>query len=260
MLKIPSLKGWVKVHNFGPNNWEGKVRGHKFVHAIWLGNSEWESKCIGRIAFGESMLVQDEEINLKPSASNLLIFTLSDNILPAHSNVLPASNDLVFHTPAWRATLGLSSSTFSSSYQGEIDAFHPKGSLLSFAPFIQASKDCELRNYLLLINIESNPIQRICELNIYNSSGNELLQTASISSNCANIILLDNHLPRDDLVIISCREMSGIPVFISHSIDGNYISIEHTHPPASFAIHGDRWRFQKYIKERWFEKIDQLNQ
>ena len=43
--------------------------------------------------------------------------------------------------------------------------------------------------------------------------------------------------------------MAGIPFGFGISKKNNMLSMEHTHPPASFVIHGERFSIQKKIKE-----------
>ena len=33
------------------------------------------------------------------------------------------------------------------------------------------------------------------------------------------------------------------------------LSLEHTHPPASFAVHGERFKVQAEIKKQWFNAL-----
>ena len=34
------------------------------------------------------------------------------------------------------------------------------------------------------------------------------------------------------------------------------MSLEHTHPPGSFVVRGDRNKVQKMIKSKWFEALE----
>jgi hypothetical protein len=49
--------------------------------------------------------------------------------------------------------------------------------------------------------------------------------------------------------------MAAIPLYFSSAMDGAYLSLEHTHPPASLVVHGRRWEAQKMLKNRWFAKV-----
>lgn len=45
--------------------------------------------------------------------------------------------------------------------------------------------------------------------------------------------------------------MAGIPFGFGKSISTNMLSLEHTHPPGSLTIHGDKNLAQREIKLNW---------
>ena len=50
---------------------------------------------------------------------------------------------------------------------------------------------------------------------------------------------------------INGRNTFGLGV----SEDKKMLSLEHTHPPASFAVHGERFKVQAEIKRQWFNAL-----
>ena len=58
-----------------------------------------------------------------------------------------------------------------------------------------------------------------------------------------------------DLPLFTCRNMAGIPFGFAISKDEKMLSLEHTHPPASFVVHGQRFMVQKEIKRKWFSVL-----
>ena len=46
--------------------------------------------------------------------------------------------------------------------------------------------------------------------------------------------------------------MAGIPFGFGLNRTAPMLSLEHTHPPASFVVHGNRFETQKIIKTNWF--------
>jgi hypothetical protein len=77
-----------------------------------------------------------------------------------------------------------------------------------------------------------------------------------VINNSATVVNLDKYgFKQDDFPLITCQEMSGIPVYLTMLTDGSFMSLEHTHPPASLVIHGNRWAAQKIIKNKWFSKV-----
>jgi hypothetical protein len=157
--------------------------------------------------------------------------------------------------PNWRATISLHSGMMSTSYQGELDPFPDPGSLLTFAPFIQFGNKVE--NFMLFVNLENSPLRRSSILEVHDSAETRCVkQSTSVRSNSISVISLDSlNFSIDTLPIISCKGMSGIPLFFSKTDDGSFLSMEHTHPPASYVIHGQRWGAQKLMKKKWFDKL-----
>ena len=161
------------------------------------------------------------------------------------------------HMPNWRATLGLVSPLASTSYQGELDPFPAPGSLLTFAPFMQFGDGIE--NYLLFLNLEKSAKARTSFVEIYDSaSPAQCRGSFEVRNNAVSVVSLDvTGIGPEELPVIVCKNMSGIPLYFSRTIDGACLSLEHTHPPASYVIHGKRWDAQKMLKNDWFAKLGQ---
>lgn len=254
ILTAPGCKGRTTVFNFPPNNWEKIRKDKRLINLTWTDGVKWRSEPIGELAFGDAreFTYDDLKTYLPPDALPLL--SLGAEALPATSQLLPESQRVTV-VPSWRATLGLFSPTASTCYQGELDPFPAPGSLLTFAPFIQFSK--EVKNFMLLLNVEKKSQIRKSLVEIYDSANPENLKGSfEVQNNNISIIPLDElTLGTDDLPVIICKGMSGIPLYFSKTIDGNCLSLEHTHPPASFVIHGKRIEAQKILKTDWFTKL-----
>lgn len=256
LLRLPNLRGWVDLHNFAPNDWEGSSSSTKLIHVTWLDSGLWQSRYLGGLKYGMSATITEEQIPSDCKNSNLIITSLSEVPLPAESKILPLPKVSATYSPTWRATLGVASDNCIVSYQGEVEAFPPNGSMLSFSPFIQKNNQTEIINYLVFLNLEELPETRDSYLNIFSSTGDENLGSHRVTNNSLNIIPIQSDISSDRLIILSCEGMSGIPIFVSHTPDRRFISIEHTHPPASLGIHGNRWGLQKSIKTKWFHKLN----
>ena len=164
--------------------------------------------------------------------------------LPTHT--LPTT------TPIWRSTVCVYRDNSSASYQGEIEPFPEKATLISFIPFMQ--KKINVSNYLIFLNLESKPNKRKGSLKFSTVRQPELIiKDTEIKSNSCNFIDLNNlNIEDDELLVCYTKSMSGIPLFLSFSNDDSTMSLEHTHPPASFLIHGNRNNLQRIIKENWY--------
>jgi len=254
ILNAPQCKGWTTLCNFPPNNWEFFNNSKKYVNVTWADGGSWHTHSIGTIANNEFRQVNIEEVEGYIPKSVLPLLSITSSIMPKLSSTLPESESWT-EVPAWRATLGLSTDLSSTSYQGEIDPFPTPGSLLTFCPFLQFGKD--ISNFLIFMNIEKSPVVRKSYIEIYNPSNPEiLLGKFKVNNNSATVINLDNlGFDQKDLPLIICKNMSGIPLYLSKLNDGSFMSLEHTHPPASFVIHGNRWGAQKTLKSKWLSRV-----
>jgi hypothetical protein len=257
ILKAPGCTGWTTVCNYPPNNWEVCGTAEKFVNVTWAENGSWKTKELGTLAPEKMRTFSSYEIEALAPIGVLPLLSLTSRLLPVCSDVLPDTDAVRTTIPAWRATLGLKTGHASTSYQGEIDPFPVPGSLLTFSPFIQFGEGVE--NYLILLNLEASATSRTTRVEIYDSAKPEQLKGAfEAQNNNATVISLDGmDFEPDDLPVILCKGMSGIPLYFSRTSDGEFLSLEHTHPPASYVIHGKRWETQRILKNIWFAKVAQ---
>lgn len=256
ILKAPGCQGWTTLCNFSPNNWETKDVTEKFVSVTWAEEGVWRTEFLGMLASDALRTVSIEEISELIPEGVLPLLSLSASKLPARSDSLPRIDAPRTTVPAWRATLGLSTTKALVSYQGEIDPFASPGSLLTFCPFIQFGE--EIENYLIFLNMENSPVARTAQVEIYDSEKTALRGKFVVRNNDATIIALDGlGFSPTDLPLVICREMSAIPLYFSKTRDDTFLSLEHTHPPASYVVHGQRREAQKFLKKTWFSKAVQ---
>lgn len=256
VLSAPGCVGQTTLYNFPPNNWEDRSKVTRYVNLTWAQDGAWHSMTLGDLTFGAMHTYTREDFSAYVSDDVLPLLSLSSIPFSETSQSLAWSMHST-NMPNWRATLGLVSPFTSTSYQGELDPFPTPGSLLTFAPFIQFGPEVE--NYMLLLNLEKNPQTRISTVEIYNGAKPDLaLGSFEVCNNAISSIRLDGlGLDPENLPVIICKGMSGIPLFFSKTANGDHLSLEHTHPPASFVIHGKRWDAQKILKNQWFAKLGQ---
>lgn len=255
VLDAPGCPGSTTLFNFAPNNWEVRSPAERHVHVTWTEGGRWKSEHIGSLAHGASRRIVRADLPDAVPQTALPFLSLSTAPLPADSAQLPdLDRNMVTGAPAWRATIGLSGAGTSTSYQGEVDPFPPKGTLLTFCPFLQYGN--EIENYLLLINLEKSAVARTALVEIFDSETKELKGEFEVANNSATSIRLDGlGFGPTDLPLIICRGMAAVPLYFSKTSDCAFLSLEHTHPPASFVIHGNRWEVQKNLKNQWFAKV-----
>ena len=256
VLNAPGCEGWVSLCNFSPNNWEVTASEEKLICVTWIADGVWKTKSCGKLGPGQIRTIRREELAGVVPEDALPLLSLWASPPPSSSPGLPLFNVGGTVMPAWRATLGLSTALASTSYQGELDPFPPQGSLLTFGPFIQFGPMVE--NYLILLNIEAYPTSREAEVELFVSADMSLRGKKKVFSNSANIVNLDDFaFEPADLPVVICRSMSAIPLYFSKTKDGAFLSLEHTHPPASLVIHGNRLGAQRLLKKRWFSMAAQ---
>ncbi|MBT5400702.1 hypothetical protein HOL24_09195 [bacterium] len=254
ILKAPYCTGSTTLYNFSPNNWELVDKCEQTVSLTYIKDDLWYSVALEKLAYQDYKVVKHNDISDLIPDGALALLSLSKEELPRTSEELPVLNCSHTYVPMSRATLGLKSSFTTTVYQGEINPFPSQASLLTFSPFLQFGSGVE--NYVLLMNLEKLPESRKVVVEIYDAHSKELKKIQSAYSNQINIISLnDMGFNEQSLPVIICREMASIPLYFSSYKCGEILSLEHTHPPASLVVHGNRFGAQKQIKEYWFAQL-----
>jgi hypothetical protein len=186
-----------------------------------------------------------------------LVFYPTFENLPKTLKNLPSDKYWHSSIPPWRNSTGFTNKYAQVSYQAEMEPFPSSASLLTFHPFIQYSN---MRNNLIIVNLTREPKIVDHELKIYNSLNSQYIDTVTVKSNSATEIPLDQYnFDPSDLPVFTCATMAAIPFGLGISKDDLTLSLEHTHPPASLVIFGDRRNAQSKIKQKWFQKLGVKN-
>lgn len=255
LVSVLGLEGWVDLFNFGPNDWQGAREKPAVISLIYPDAAArlWRSTALGRLAPGENLRVTTDEVPPEALATGVSFLFPSWEPLPSTMPSLPTERIWTTSTPAWRSTVGLRTDRCRVSYQGELEPFPDKGSLLSFHPFIQFGG---VRNYLLALNIQGRPETAPARLEVHDSRTRRLVDVRPLARNGATVIPLDDYgFGPTDLPAFVSREISAVPFGLGIAHDGSMMSLEHTHPPASFFLHGERWRQQALTKQAWFARL-----
>lgn len=259
VLNAPELQGVTTVFNFAPNNWEEGPKTARHLNASFSDGKRWINRCLGEVRYGNSVTVSAASSRgLLQEAPNeaTLFLTLSDKPFQPLTNCLPDPGTPRTSLPAWRGTLGLFSANGArTSYQGEVNPFPVPGSLLTFGYSVQPLSG--VNNFMLFLNLERSPQTRKALLEVRDAkSPSELLSVHEVINNFVNVIPLRNKsIEAETLLLFTCKKMSGIPLFFTCTEDLSSLTIEHTHPPASSVIHGDRLKAQRFMKDVWFSKV-----
>ena len=257
-MKIPNLSGWVNLVNFPPNHWEYRKKSSYSLYLLYSEGNMWKTIYLDKIKFGDNVLLNTDDFNETFSKTNLALIYPTHHDLESELSELPTINTWNTELPAWRASSGFKNSYTQVSYQSDLNPLPQKGTLLTFHPFIQFG---ELTNYLLVLNAQISPKRENHKLYVFNSKTKELIDQVNIQTNGVSLIGLDQYkFKQTDLPIFISPTMAAIPFGLGISSDSKSLSLEHTHPPGSFVVRGDRNKVQKQIKSEWFKalKVDSL--
>lgn len=250
IIKLDNFQGFTTIHNFPPNNWEKTDLSEKYIYVIWSDGIFWNTYFFCKLNINESKEIHSSNLPDYIFLNKLAFIYASTEKLNNKLTELPIINHFSTHTPNWRATIGIENEKTRVSYQGEIEPFPLKSSLLTFHPFLQFK---DFNNYLLVINLVKTPKIFETDLEIYNLLNNNYIATKKVKSNTASLIFLNEfNFKYNDLPAFINRSMAAIPFGFGYNNDQSILSLEHTHPPASMVLHGNRFKIQSQIKEKWF--------
>ena len=170
-------------------------------------------------------------------AASCLVF-LSPKPITGRLSALPRYSGLET-TPAWRANLRIIAPTTSVSYQGEYPAGMfdiPRPRLVSVSALLQPG----VANSLLLASFNGKFPPGTGSIKITRAKTGEPLLNVPVAWNRVNHIDLSSIVLADvpELILLSSEDIAGIPIFFAHDNLMQYLSLEHSHPPAELTVFG----------------------
>ena len=256
ILRALHLQGFLDFGYLSANNWENLESRPMNLYALWTDGDCWRSEFQGVINRGENIRINSNSLRPEMLVTGIcLIYPTADELMPK-LDWLPKKPYWFSNVPEWRCTSGLFNENAQTSYQAEIYPLPTKASMLTFHPFIQFN---EIDNYLLVLNITSEPDIETHQIELFNSSNLERYGLAEVRTNSASVIKLDEYgFTSSDLPLFISRTMAGIPFGLGIARDESMLSLEHTHPPASLVLFGNRNQVQSKIKKSWFQRIGEI--
>jgi hypothetical protein len=252
-MSVLDLVGWADLVYLPPNHWEKSPRSKLRIYVIWSDGINWNSLFICDIKRGDHKILESSELPRECLISGVAFAYVTSKELSGKMKALPTENLWKSDIPEWRASSGFRNNYCQTSYQAEVVPLPPKASMLSFHPFIQYGP---VSNYLLLLNLKSDPSIVSSKLTIYSTRSTRILLETEIQANSATLVPLDPlNIPRNELPVIESKNLAAIPFGVGISHDERQISMEHTHPPASLTIYGNRRVIQGKIKSSWSEYL-----
>lgn len=198
--------------------------------------------------------------NLKVYDNQMLLLvpkTIKD--FPAKAKELPRPDSLrLDKSPvAERCSLNFHFKKSITSYQGEYPfqmASLKKSSFLSFDGLKQISKDNNLINFLIFMNINTHSeSQEEVIIKVFNPENIELKKNIIAKKNAFTIHRIgDENLSgiENKILFYTSDHSSFIPITLSVNLQSNQLSAEHTHPPSKFFA-GNKSDVIKLIKNNW---------
>lgn len=253
LMRTLGLDGFCDLVYEGPNNWENKIYKSVSIYLLWSDGQSWQTKKLEEMSYGENLRVNSRDMDQNCLATGLALIYPSLSPLESKMNRLPTRKVWSSEIPAWRNTSGFFNEFTQVSYQADVEPLPSKASLLTFHPFIQFG---EVINNLLVLNITNEPSIQRGRMSLFNSFDKRFVGEVEISTNSVTTIPLDMYrFKPTDLPVFYSPTIAGIPFGLGIAKSGKMLSLEHTHPPASLVLHGDRKSIQGKIKKAWVEKL-----
>lgn len=189
----------------------------------------------------------------------LLLVPKTTRDFPAKAKELPRPDSLrLDRSPvAERCSLNFHLKKSITSYQGEYPfqmASLKKSSFFSFDGLKQFSKDNNLINFLIFmnINIHSDSQEKVT-IKVFNPENKEIKRNIIAKKNAFTIHRIKNENVSDiknKILFYTSDYSSFIPITLSVNLQTNQLSAEHTHPPSKFFA-GNKSDVVKLIKKNW---------
>lgn len=252
-MSTPGLVGFLDILYLPPNNWEYTVSHEVTLYSLESQVDFWSCQELGKMKRGQVKRICTSDEQFTNSQSSLKLIYPSTSTLPESISTLPEDPIFTTRIPEWRATTGFLSSDAQTSYQGELFPFPSNASLLTFHPFIQYGS---VQNKLVILNLTKSPEFKTGRLLFFDSSTGDFIAEKKMFTNSTTTIDLDDIGYREtQLPAIVSPDMAGVPFGLGIFQDGQMLSMEHTHPPASLVLFGDRFSIQGSIKRKWFSRL-----
>ena len=246
---LKSLDSEIDIVNASPSPIFSSSKSKKLIlHYFYSNGNEWIFNDICSLGANETITIKNRDLNL--DLNNHSVF-FSLNKEKQNNAISLKDEDYHMSKIAWRANIKIKSKNSYTSYQGE----YPGGmidknlTLVSCSPMIQNHPT--IKNFFYLVNLNASPEIKEFNLEILNSD-KKVISNLKCYTNKINLIDLNNLKINfnSNMYIFTSKNGGGIPIYFS--IDNSErMSLEHTHPPTEYILHGNRFLFQRLKKSFW---------
>ena len=246
-----SLKSSVDLFNRPPSiTWSKQILYDVYINIFYTDGNNWIFDNLGILKKNEYITIKKNDLPSKFRDKSVFI-SLNKKRYKDKEEIV--DENYMQSIPAWRSNIKIFNDKTSCSYQGEFPGsmITKDLSLVSCCPMIQLNKNLE--SYFYLINLNKDPKKIKFKITLLNSN-REILHNHYFYTNTVNILPLNN-LPinlDDKMTIFISKDKGGIPIYFTKNKNNTSLSIEHTHPPIEYIVHGNRPYFQKVKKNHWF--------
>ncbi len=257
------LLGSLTLLNF-PNNFQKRNYIKVSKKEIYIGIYLLKNKLWKLIKVKKCLFREFAEINrrsLEVSDCEMVVAIIKkENIFPNICSQLPIPDSLRVDNSsiAERASINFSYKSSKTSYQGEYPVKMTqieKGSFFSFDALKGIGLDHEVKNFLLLINLNSSSQrQSYKKVSIYDPHKKNILLELKARENefsIHNLSFFQDSNFLDKIFFISSNESIFIPLMLSFDIKTKQLSLEHTHPPGEMFRGSDKWKAIQLLKRQW---------
>lgn len=255
MVRVPGLKGAVTLANFtcvdGYVAWPSDC----IAHVLWSDGKSWQVRALCDIRAGSSITFREEDLPSDCPADASVFYFLYPRPLPKVVDAPPLDYDM-HSQPGWRGNIIVRGQNMSTSYVGEYPhgmVSIERGSLLSFATFQQNGGD--VGTQFVLPNMRLNPAIEPATVRFVSGRTRRVLKEITCLRNRVSVVPVDDiAVDPADMVVAVSGDITGVPLYLTHTRDFSQMSFEHTHPPVEYLVFGDRWQFQRSMKEWWIKE------
>ena len=258
MPRLAGLTGTVTLADFPAVDGFVPWPRDMMAHVAWTDGKAWQVRAVERIDSGRVRRFTEADLPADCPTAAAPFWFLHPEEQPGEMDALPTGN-FMDTLPNWRGNIGLIGPTTAATYQGEYPAgmLHiMPGTLLSFATFSQVDEG--VRTHFVLPNLHKDPAVREASVRFVGSRSRRLFKEIAVRSNHTSIVDISDIRPdAGELVVAVSKDITGIPLYLTHTEDFGQMSFEHTHPPSELVVFGgeqERRGYQAAMKRYWIEE------